>query len=418
MAQAAPPVVEIEFTTLPSGNPFVVGDPVKGRIGSATYTLAGSGWVDVTDTLVSVSVQRGKSTELDRYNAGTCTVVLDNFTALYDPTIEVATSQYPYAGQIIPGKNIRVRIGLEEQFHGVIRDWNFDYPLDALPTASALCSDRLQDLGQRDLNAQTFASGLSSAMITAVLNTTEVQFSSAERDIQTGSTTMQSVTLTEPTNALTFLQTVTQSEPGDLYASKEGLLAFRSNRYNPSLVGAVVIATDGSGITPSRIEVEYGYELLYNRANITRAGGVTQTADNYASQNEYGILSISLDGLYMSTDSFAQSMAQWYANAYSAPAFRPRRVEIEMASLTGEEQGIVSGLDLNDLVLIKLIPPGGQLIERFMTISAVGHNIVPGSHQLVLDLISANSQSMIWGDASEPASEQPLSLLDSNTWAF
>jgi len=419
MSNIAPAIVEIEFNTSSTLLNFTLNDAVKGVLNGATYKLGGVVFVDVTNRAYSTSITRGKNQSLGRYNAGTCTVVLDNELAEFDPTIPAPPStQYPYAGQIIPGRRMRVTVGTELIFFGVVQDWDLAYPLDKRATATVLAADAFSQLANRTLATATFGSNLSSTMLSAVLDTPEVAFDPARRDITTGITTLQSTTVTVGQNALTFLQQIESSEPGALFVSKEGFLTFRSRRYNPTYSGAITITDDGTSITPRDIGVEYGSELLYNRASITRTGGTTQVTDNATSQASYGIFAYNEEGMLMSTDTVAISFSQYYANTFAEPVFRPRLVAIDMAAQTGNNQGLVAALDIDDLVLIKFTPPGGQLISKYMNISGIKHRISPASHLLEFDLIDAEEQSLVYGDAAISPTLQPLSLLDSNRYGF
>jgi hypothetical protein len=414
----APAIVEIEFTQSDQTTNFVLDDAVKGVLDNATYKLGGEVFFDVTDLAYQTSIDRGKNQALARYNAGTMSVTLDNQTAIFDPTIPAGTPGYPYAGQIIPGKRVRVTVGTEVQFLGVIQDWDLEYPLGGIATAIIRAADAFVQLANRTLDADTFTTALSSSMLTSVLDQPEVAFDSNSRDIQTGVTTLQETTVALGTNVLTFCQLIESSEPGSLFVSKDGFLTFRSRRYNPTYDGAIVITDDGTSVTPRSIEVEYGSELLYNRATISRTGGTTQVANDADSQETYGIFSYSADGLLMNSDAIALSMAQYYANTFGEPVFRPKRVILDMAAQSGENQGLLQALDLDDLVLIRFTPPGGLLIERYMVVAGIHHRVSPGRHNIDLDLIDADEQAMIYGDASLPAEDQPLSLLDSNRYGF
>lgn len=411
-------VVEIEFTQASTTNNFVLNDPTRGVLGGTTYKLGGAVWTDVTNRAYQTNIDRGKNQALSRYNAGTMSVTLDNSDAYFDPTIPAGTSGYPYAGQIIPGKRIRVTVGTERQFLGVIQDWDLEYPLGGRATATARAADAFVQLANRSLDADTFSSALSSSMLTTVLDQPEVAFDTSLRDIQTGNTTLQTTTVALGTNVLTFLQLIEASEPGALFVSKDGYLTFRSRRYQAEYDGAIVITDDGTSVTWRSMEVDYGSELLYNRATIQREGGTTQVADDTASQAIYGILAYSAEGLIMNTDAVALSMAQYYANTYGDPVFRPKRVTLDMAAQTGSNQGLLQALDLEDLVLISFTPPGGLLIERYMSVAGIHHRMGPGRHVIDLDLIDAAEQGMIWGDPALAPEDQPLSLLDSNRYGF
>ena len=105
-----------------------------GRLGYLT--------TDVTSYVRSVSVNRGKSTDLDEYTAGQMSVVFDNRDRAFDPDY----TSSPLYGAIVPRRRIRFSAGydansLQSQFFGFIDDWNFDYDVSGDSTASASCSD-------------------------------------------------------------------------------------------------------------------------------------------------------------------------------------------------------------------------------------------------------------------------------------
>jgi len=414
----APARVEIEFTISSQTSNFVLSDATRGVLGSTTYLLGGAIWTDVSDRVYQISIDRGRSEALGRYNAGTMSVVFDNEDAQLDPTIPAGTTGFPWAGQIVPGKRIRVWVGTELQYLGVIQDWDLEYPLGGRALAIARAADYFVQLANRSLAAYTTTAAVSSTVLSAMLDRAEVAFSSFYRDIATGNTTLQATTVTVGTNALSFAQLIEASEPGALFVSKDGYLTFRTRRSNPSLISAITISDSGTSITPRSIHVEYGSELLYNRANITRTGGTTQTYNATSSQDTYGIFTYDQDGLLMDSDAIALSIAQYYANTFATPAFRPRKITIDMAAQTAPNQGLLQQIDLDDLVVVSFTPPGGFLIERDMVIVGIHHRIGVGRHEIDLDLIDAQGQSMIWGDPAVSPDLQPLAKLDSNRYGI
>ena len=68
-------------------------------------TSAGSPtWVDISSAVKSFSIRRGRSTDLDRTEAGTCTVVLDNRDRSFDPSY----TSGPYYGYLTPMRWFRI----------------------------------------------------------------------------------------------------------------------------------------------------------------------------------------------------------------------------------------------------------------------------------------------------------------------
>ena len=83
--------VAFDLSAAGSGDFFTLNDPVKGELDNTTYPLAGDILTDVTSDVRTVSIRRGRSRELDRFQAGDLNVVLDNRDRDYDPTNALAT---------------------------------------------------------------------------------------------------------------------------------------------------------------------------------------------------------------------------------------------------------------------------------------------------------------------------------------
>ena len=104
--------VFIAFDLSASGQEFfTLDDPIKGVLDNTTYTLPGETFVEVP-FVKSVQVSRGKSRQLEGFQAGQATVVFDNRLRSYDPYY--ANSLYPY--QIYPKKKIKINIHLIVDF--------------------------------------------------------------------------------------------------------------------------------------------------------------------------------------------------------------------------------------------------------------------------------------------------------------
>ena len=85
-----------------AGNFFTLDDPSKGELDNATFKLAGDILEDVTNEVRSITVRRGRSRELERYQAGAATVNLDNKDRKYDPAAGTAVT--PFGASMRPRK--------------------------------------------------------------------------------------------------------------------------------------------------------------------------------------------------------------------------------------------------------------------------------------------------------------------------
>ena len=70
---------------------------------------------DITSYVRSVSITRGVSRELDTYQAGTCSITLDNNARAFDPTY----TSSPFNGEIKPQAAVRITSGNVVIFTGL-----------------------------------------------------------------------------------------------------------------------------------------------------------------------------------------------------------------------------------------------------------------------------------------------------------
>lgn len=105
------PTAKIEigsaYTYTATATSLVLDNVTTGRLDNiytvADYTTSAT-WSDVTSKVQSFSTSRGKSRQLDKFEAGTASVTFNNYDRAFDP---LYTSS-PYYGQIVPKRPIRI----------------------------------------------------------------------------------------------------------------------------------------------------------------------------------------------------------------------------------------------------------------------------------------------------------------------
>ena len=92
--------------------------------------VASPTWTEVTAWTRSVRTSRGRSNELEEFNAGTATIVLDNRTRRFDPDYTAG----PYHPNVLPRRQIKVEavyLGVTYPvFRGLAQSWVQSYPSD------------------------------------------------------------------------------------------------------------------------------------------------------------------------------------------------------------------------------------------------------------------------------------------------
>jgi hypothetical protein len=377
--------VEIAFdlSADPNADFAVLDDPVKGVLGSTTYVLGGQLLIDVTDSVLGYSIVRGKSRQLDRYPAGSLTVNLNNNQRIFDPLY----TEGPYFGQIVPRRDVQVTSNDVLQYRGTIDDWNLDYQPQGNSIASIVASDGLTKLANQTLTGGTATAQLTSERISAVLNDLSVNWPLHRRSIEEGLQTLQADVIEANTNALEYMQLVTDSEPGSMFIAKDGSLVFKNRHTDESSAETVTFADDGSGIGYQGLNVVYGAELLYNEVVVSRLNGGTVVASNLPSQADYGISTLTLENLLMDSDADAEALAQFLVGKYAQPEYRFESVDIDLVSLTEADQNEVLGLELGAVVLVKFTPNGiSPAIERYAEVIRIDQRVGAQSHRVTLGL--------------------------------
>ena len=388
--------VEIGFDLSGQGGPFfTLDDAVQGVLDNTDFTLGGTLFYDISQFLLGVQVNRGKSRELDRFNAGQIDVLLDNRVRTFDPLYSLS----PYAGQIVPHREIRVKSNGSAVFYGVIDDWNLDYSPTGDNTATAVASDGFTLLAQQFLSAHTATSQLSGARVNAVLDRSEVNWPATLRSVETGLTTFQADVVDQGVNVLDYLQTVALSEPGFIFIGKDGYFNYQQRTQDISSTAVKTFADNGTGISFNSLQVVYGSEMLYNKIIVTRENGTPQTANDTDSQNQYGISTLEQSGLLLNSDADSASLASYLLSKYSEPEYRFEALEIELANLNTSQQNEVLSLELTDVIRIKFTPNGiGSAIDKYAIITGIQHRTNSISHRVTIGLSTLDYANFILND--------------------
>ena len=389
--------VEVGFDLSGLGGPFfTLDDSAQGVLDNTEYILGGTLFYDVTDTVRSVSTRRGKSRELDRFPAGLATVQFNNNNRDFDPLNALS----PYFGQIIPRRDLRIKTDGTPVFYGYVEDWSLDYNTNGESLAAAEAADAFNILSEQVLVAHSPSAQLSGARIEAVLDFSEVNWPSAQRDINAGVQTLQADTIEAGTNALEYLQLVAQSEPGSLFISAAGDVAFRDRTNSPSSTAVVDFADDGTGVPFVQARVVYGSELLFNRIVVSRLNGGTAIVNNTASQNAYGITTLEQKDLLLSDDTETASLASYLLSQYSEPEYRFETLSVALEDLDGASLAQVLGLEIGDTARIKFTPNNvGTQIDKYAAVIGVSHEIAPASHRMTFNFQTLDFASFVLDDA-------------------
>jgi len=193
-----------------------------------------SGWIDVSQYVQSVTLNKGITRVLEDYSAGSISVTFVNNARVFDPLNTSSPLWYGAGGYTIvqPGGKIRVSANSIRRFTGFIQDWDFSYDsagLDGQATVTAL--DEMYKLSTVVFTGGTAGAvqATSDRMNTVFANN---GFTAAEyAGIQGGQTLIGFDTYGSGESVLTYLQQVARSEPGDFYSNASAVMVFKDRSF-------------------------------------------------------------------------------------------------------------------------------------------------------------------------------------------
>jgi len=353
---------------------FILDNSSFGILGVSQ--LNGTIFNDVTQYVKGVSTTRGRSRQLDHYNAGVATVTFDNRFRDFDPINE---DSFLYPG-IEPRGFIRVSSKNEPVFFGYVNDWNLEYDIANNDVATVYCSDSFSILSNQLLINFTPGTQLTGARIVSVLDRSEVSFVGG-RNIDDGSSTVGGYATGDNINVLNYLRQVERSEVGNLYIDRSGDLEFKNRSTVPN-EDLLFFSDDGNGIPYRSLFNQYGDELLYNYIRLKSPAGNEQIKSDSTSINRFQISQLVYEDLLNSSTTEVASIANLYLSRYKNPKIRFTSLQVQLLGLSESEVDSILALELADYVQVKKSFNSGNpsFLIQTLVISGISHNVSPDSH--------------------------------------
>lgn len=383
-------------------NPFTLDDAALGVLDEDFLdgTLTGD---DVSAYAQDVSISRGRSDQLQNFNAGTCTVRLLNRDRRFDPINESSPYWNAVEGRsgIAPRRKVTVFSDGVALFTGRITDIDVSYEPNN-PNATAensyvtiTASDDFVLLANTYTeNPITPTQEFSGTRVTTILDLPEVNYPST-RNIDAGSATLgggATFDIGANTNVLTYLQQVATSEQGYFFVAANGDLTFTDRIAASFATISATFSDAGTNIPYTSLSVMYGQEFLYNKVVCAVQGGTDQVANDVLSQTEYGISTLNLSGLLLVDDAAALTLATDLLDRYKLPEYRFDKLQTIYNPLVSGNQNTLTGIELADVVEITRTYPTGTpaSVTKEYSIENIRHVITPSSHTVEFGLAVAD----------------------------
>ncbi|MAH46926.1 hypothetical protein CMI37_13935 [Candidatus Pacearchaeota archaeon] len=351
-----PYTFEFAFETASGG----IDRDISTRIAFATAPFAATPtWADVSADVQSISIRRGRQHEMDRIEAGTATIVLENDAGEYWSK-NAGGSHYP---NILPVKKTSIRaswdggVSYKNLFTGYIESMEPQWGGigGKAPLMVVRCTDMQKNLARFLLNNAGYSAEPSGTRIGNVLD--DISFPAGDRDINTGQSSLQATGALANKNGINHLFEVQDTERGILFMDGAGQMVFhdRSARLKAPLVTAqAVFGDDSEEDEYFDIDLALDDEFVYNDIRVTRAGGSEQTAADATSKTAYGHRSLSLTGLLMTTDAIAGDLANFLLARYKDAELRLKSITIVADRNSPNLYPKVLGHDLGTRITVRL----------------------------------------------------------------
>ena len=361
-------------------------DTVYGKLD--TGQLANSNdRVDVSDIAISGSIRRGRNRILDKFEAGTASVILRDDNGYFNPS----NTSSPYYGKLLPLRKIQIFADYNgvryPLFYGFIMSFttNFQVGIDAYSKVTLQCVD-----GFRLLNNYTFSSlptanagETTGSRINKLLDL--ASWPTVARKIDTGDSTVQTDPGTSNRNMLDEIQLVgDKSEFGAVFADNDGDVYFfsRTNLSNRAANPTTIFSDSGSDVGYQSIELMHDDVLIVNDVTVQRLGGGAQQVVDSASQTTYFPHVGARTGIYVQTDAEALSQAQMLLATRKDATLRISSLGLNLfdpsSSATTRVQAGLS-LDIFSPIQVTKTMPGSTSIVKTLFVQGVSHDMTKRS---------------------------------------
>lgn len=323
---------------------------------------------DVTQRVVSVSVQRGRSDALEPARSGQASVTLRNRDGALDPLNEAS----PLFPGVEPARSLNVYADDVQVFAGIVEDIALDFTAGGDAIVQVQASDGLSRLALAQLppDGEVVAEEDSGARVESVLDS-DSRFWTDGRDVATGDSTLAAGTATG--SVLEYLNTVGRSEGGIVFVGRDGDLVFR-NRLFAVTATPITLSDDGTEIDYESLTRQTSGESLRTVAFGSR-NGTRFERESTLGLLRFGFRTVDLGELLLLTDADVTDRLDFELSLRARP--NPTVREVRVSQLRAANLGVL-GLELGDPVVVEFTPPGVAQVTESGVVLNVRHDFTIG----------------------------------------
>ena len=272
---------------------------------------------DISEYVRAASTNRGAANELQRVEAGTATIALDNRDQRFTPFYPG-----PYYPNILPMRRIRITAMWDNTpypvYSGFVESWPVEFN-DTDQITQVQLVDGFKVLSLQQISGD-FIEQQSGARVSAILDA--AGWLAADRDIDIGTVTVPAITL-ENAAPLEHIQQIAYAEGGRFFMARDGKATFRDRTTEANVdYTDRTWADDGTGMTYKDVTLVFDDTLILNDIRLTRTDGTEQSVNSGESQDAYGVRSRVESDIQLNSDTQVLSFADDLLTKYVQPRLR------------------------------------------------------------------------------------------------
>jgi hypothetical protein len=377
-------------------NQFTLDDAVFGVLDGQGVLDGNLLGIDVTEYVEQVDIRRGRSSELEGFEAGTATITLNNNDRRFDP-INTSSPYYDTTTNrsgVQPRREVVVLSDGEPIFSGGITDIFIDYNAD-LSTATFSCADDFSILSNTGIST-TFTPSVEIAgnRVSTILDLSEVNYPLADRDISVDGKDMGAYQISAPQTVLPYLQKIAIADNAFLFMSRDGKITYTAPSANISSTDVQAEFYDdvnplpSGGINYTSIRTITDQTFLYNQIVVGTEASTDTVFDNTTSQSAFGISSLDRTSLLLDQESDALTLGAELLNRYAFPVYRFDDMQFVINGMPSVSRQNLNTLELVDSVKVtRTFATGTPLtLEAVYQVERIEHRITPTDHRVTIGL--------------------------------
>jgi len=340
-----------------------------------TNTLGGDVDSEFLAPIQSITISRGRSRQLDRFQSGSAVISFYNADRKLDPLNQSSE----YYGKIAPRLRFQVLANDIPIYSGLATDWDFEYDIANQDSAIVFCSDALTLFANMTFDLTGSPGATPGVTLDWVID--QVNYLGPV-DFNIGNANLGAYQIDAGTQVLDYMFQVAKSDDGKLFVSADGVLEY-FDRFGRGETADVGFSDDGTGVPYMLLSNQYGDELLYNYVTAESPAGSYEVSSQ-ESLNNFGLASLSHTDLLNNSVSGLEDIAERYLEKFAFPQLRFTGLQVELAGLSSAQVTDILNLDLGSLVTVKkTFSVGSPLsVTQELFVSGIQHQIRPGSHSV------------------------------------